>query len=482
MRKTKLIRFLATLDEEEFKAFKKFVHSPFHNSNKQATLLLEALSNYHPDYEAPTLTKKAVYTKIHPKDKPYHEGRMNQLMTQLLGLIKQFFAFHAFQKDTFQQRKLKLSAYRLRRLDKAFFQEADQILRSAEEQPMTKLEAFLAHRTLFFHPATPRYQVGMESLDGCLRGLDAFYLEEKLRFTALALNRARILNESYDIKLLDALQEEFGAAIEQSPLLRLYRDIIQVQLTEDQPLMKKLADNLEEILPYLNTEEQQNIVALLLNILAQQHRKGQEYLKKALFHLYKMGLDSQLFTEDGVMPAVIFINCVSISSANGAFKWAKAFMEEYRPMLKPEEQPDTVNLALAYLHYHQAAYQQDRSSYSKVIDYINNTSFSNVYSSYQARSLLLRAYYELYMKQEDHVDFLLDFTYAFQRHIARNHSLEPTKAATFANFIKHSRALIKLRWDRDINAEKADRIKTAIEQEENLFARSWLLEKTGELL
>lgn len=484
MQNTKLIRLLSTLDVREFKAFHQFLRSPYHNSNKQAARLLEELGRYHPAFDDPKLEKESIYFSIHHKGKPYHEGRMNLLMTQLVKLFKQFLAFQEVKEDEFQQSKFRLKAYRKKRLDKAFFNEAgrlEALLNARATDSRCHLEQFQLNCALFFHPATPRYRPGMKSLDNCLQHLDLFFVWEKLRFAALALNRMRIFKEKHEIRMLREVEELFEDEIRQSPALGFYEKIIKMQQTEADGLIKPLIDQMEKVLQHFAREDQQNLMALLLNLAAQHYRMGKDHLKADLFRLYKLGLSNQLFVEDGIMPDVLFANCASISSASGAFEWTQEFIDEYRLCLEQEIQSDAVNLSLAYLNYHRAIYLKDEEGFIQVTDFLTNIDFSRPYYFYRARSLLLRAYYEFHLKKEENLDFVLDFSKAFERQISRDKSIGKIKAEPFLNFIRQTRKLIKLKFDKNRTGRNLEMEKQAIRDNENLFAKNWLMEKIGEL-
>lgn len=485
MKETKLVQLLSTLNIKELKAFRQFLQSPYHNSNKQAIRLLEGLSLHHPHFDSHKLEKEAVYRKIHLEGKPYHEGRMNLLMTQLVKLLEQFFAFEEVKKDKFQLSKFKLKAYEHRRLDRAFIKEADKLeasLNKLRKNEQYHLEQFQLNRQVFFHPATPRYQLGMSSLENCLQHLDLFFVWGKLRLAAATFNRMQVLNEEYEIKLLNQTFKQFEADIRQSPVLDFYKKVIMVQQTEEEPLLVELINKFGKILPFLEKEEKEHNLGFLLNLTTQYYRAGKTYFMKSLFLLHKLGLTNELFVQDGKISDTFFINCVSIGSANREFQWTEDFINEYQFFLLPRVQSDVVNLSMAYLNYHQAIYYKNEEKSLQVIDLLQNIDFTIPFFSYRAKSLLLRTYYEYYLQKEEHLDFVLDFTNSFERHITRDKSLGKTKSTAFLNFIKQTRKLIRLRFNRNKAGKNIEIVRANIQKSDNLFAKNWLLEKVGELL
>jgi len=480
---TKLIKLLSTLDKEELKAFLRFLRSPYHNSNKQAVRLLESLADYHPQFDHQRLTKQRIFQKIHPKGRPYHEGRMNLIMTQLVKQLEQFFAFQEIKKNNFQLSKFRLKAFRSRKLDSAFFREADKIKTSLSKwrkDAKYQLEMFQLNRELFYHPATPRYQPGMESLEACLNHLDMTYLWEKLRWTGLALNRMRVFRETYEHKLLKDVSSEFAQTIKACPLMDFYQKVIEVQQTEDEVLLNELTTKLEQVFPLLKREEQQIFLAILINLAAQKFRAGKTALAKIIFQLNKQGLMHELFVEEGQMPDVNFTNIASIGSISFEFEWTEVFIENYQALLEESVYQNAISLSLAYINFYKGIFYKNDDFFSRTIDHLQSIDHKQPNYSYRARSLLLRAYYEVYIKHGKNHDFVLDFTTSFERFLSRDKKMNPRKAQSFLHFIRLSRQLI--RWQTEAKPSKAtlNKIKTAIQNTENLFGRNWLLEKVSE--
>jgi hypothetical protein len=52
MEKSKVIDIFRTFSPDELKRFRDFVHSPFHNKNKNVIRLFEILKKYYPDFES----------------------------------------------------------------------------------------------------------------------------------------------------------------------------------------------------------------------------------------------------------------------------------------------------------------------------------------------------------------------------------------------------------------------------------------------
>ncbi len=337
MHQTKLIRLLSVLDTEELKSFQKFLHSPYHNSNKQVIPFLEYIAEYHPAFDHKNLKKETVYRKIHPDGKAYHEGRMNLLMSQLGQLLKQFLAFEQVKKDEFLQRKYRLKAYREKQLDDEYTKEIEKqeaALETWRKDATYHLEKFLLNRGVFFHPATPRYQVGMPSLDASLEHLDMLFVWEKMRLGAAAYNRQRILNEKHDIQVLDEVLMQFRNIIENSPTLDCYKDILNIQRSGNESLLLEMSKSFEKITMGFSSEEQLEIFTYLHNINSQKIRQGKSEFYIGLFDLNKFRYGNESTMKAVQMNDVTFVNMVAFGCVNYEFEWVLNFINSYKTIVR----------------------------------------------------------------------------------------------------------------------------------------------------
>ena len=93
-----LIRILRTLTREEWKDFGKFTASPFFNKGRNHTPLLEALTEFYPDFRDESLTKEYLYSKLFP-GKAYKDSVIKSMLSRLDELAAEFLIQTAFSKN-----------------------------------------------------------------------------------------------------------------------------------------------------------------------------------------------------------------------------------------------------------------------------------------------------------------------------------------------------------------------------------------------
>lgn len=64
MKQPKLYQLLSTFSKKEIRAFLLFIQSPYFNKSPVLLHLFEAIKPYYPHFDAPRLTKQAIYKKL----------------------------------------------------------------------------------------------------------------------------------------------------------------------------------------------------------------------------------------------------------------------------------------------------------------------------------------------------------------------------------------------------------------------------------
>ena len=484
MKDTKLIRFLVTLDAGEMKAFQKFARSPYHNSNKQLIGLLDCLAKYHPSFGQKTLTKRAVYQKMHPVKKDYHEGRMNLLMAQLVHLFREFLAFEQVQKDAFLQRKYRLQALLEKRLDDEYQKEVKKqgdALEDWREDEHYHLERLLMNWQLFHHPATARHQVGMPSLDHAMESLDRFFVWSKLKLSAAVFNRERVFSEKHRVGLLENLLEEFDHYIENVGELNIYRKIIYSQTYGGKNVLSELVAGYIKKADHFSGIEKSKIFIYINNICAQITRQGNSDHFRDMFKLYKYNLSNISNGYDNYFTEFIFVNIAAISSVVNEFDWAENFIKNYKLKLHKEVREEAVSLAYANVYYQKAIKNNDDKSFTAAINYLSKIDTNRPFYFYRIKLLLLRIHYEYYLKKGVEYSFLIDYSHAFEKQIKRENKMVEQKKQSFLNFIIILRKIINAVSNPNFSADDKEMLLKTIKLYNNISTKQWLLEKIREL-
>lgn len=476
MHNSKLIRLLKTLEPAECKDFPKFLQSPFFNSNKQCLSLCKYLLKYHPDFDSPKLGKELVFQKIFP-GKPYNYNTLSNLMTSLANLTEEYLLNLQFQKEDFEKKKMLTNALGERKgCYDLFKKKTEELIKEVETRKVKDIGYYMELRSLnhglYYHPITNRQASGISGIKKAMDNLDLFYAQTKLLYSLELKAREYLFGETPAVILenkpiLD--RETFLAA--ESPVCSIYLKILKLyDFVYDKNIFNEARSLLSEHIQTIGSEERAVIILHLLNYCIRLINKGKSKFFREAFELYKTGLQYGAFIEQNRLSEVLFSNIVSVGARCGEFVWVKNFIQEHRHFLEEEERESATLLSLAFLAFNEG-------KYSQAIDLLLNHTFEKPLNTIKSKTILLRTYFELFVRDDSYYELLLAQTLSFEKHIRRNKDISTEKADGFLNFIKLTRRVANGLLENHIPEDLID----AIESHVSLPYKEWLLQKAGKL-
>ena len=110
MHQSRLLTLIGALNKEEIRWLRKFVRSPFYNSNEHIITLFEYIRKYYPNLEHTKLSKEIVYRHLFPRT-ALDLTRLRLLMHRLAVLTEDFMIAMRIRKDTWTRKELLLSEF-----------------------------------------------------------------------------------------------------------------------------------------------------------------------------------------------------------------------------------------------------------------------------------------------------------------------------------------------------------------------------------
>jgi len=92
------IQLLQPLPKEEIQSLKKFLASPYFNTNKNISQIFEEIVKFHPEFQSKNFTKEFIYKKVF-SNKPYSDSNMRWILSEIFHLMERYFAQKHFDKD-----------------------------------------------------------------------------------------------------------------------------------------------------------------------------------------------------------------------------------------------------------------------------------------------------------------------------------------------------------------------------------------------
>lgn len=102
-KKHNVILLLQSMPKTELQSLKKFIASPYFNTNKNITQLFEVIVKFYPHFSGESFTKEVIYKKVF-KGKQYSDANMRWMLSLINHLIEDFFCQKHFDRDILMKR------------------------------------------------------------------------------------------------------------------------------------------------------------------------------------------------------------------------------------------------------------------------------------------------------------------------------------------------------------------------------------------
>lgn len=477
MHDSRLVKMLQLLSKKELRQFKKYIHSPFFNTNGQLTDLFDYIHQYYPNWASRMLDKEHVYRYLFPDAKAFQAKKMSNLMSELSLQIEDFLVQLEFTNNKIEQKKLRAEALGKRNLTsslKKTFHKLDKDLNNAPAQDLSYfLSQFQKNHKLYFDHVTQKFNPDKEVLSGAMKNLDSFYLLAKLQLSIEMKSRERVYDEDYSIRFLN---EIISISIEDlkgfSPLLIIYYHLMQLTLFREQIDYFKAKETYIKSWQSFKTNDQLFILLTLLNFATRQSNAGNKGFIKEKFDLNKFGLENYILISNGRLSEALFLNIIINGIKLEEYNWLQTYLNNYVSYLDDEIQEQIKVLSEAIIHYSKREYTNTRQL-------ITSHSFPKPIHKIRAKSLLLRAIYEELAFDETQYILFISQSQSFERFLRRKEQL--TEKDLYINFIQILRQLAKKRYNNSISTSFIKKMKDRITENQRIANKPWILEKIEEL-
>ena len=479
-----LLGILSKFSVKEFKEFGEFVKSPFFNKNIHVKHLYEYLKKFYPEFKDKNLDKQIVFEKLFG-DKEYNDGFLRKVIYNLGQLAEDYLAYINFRKDDLNRGLNLLKELNERKLEKVFLKYYNEI----EED----INSITFHDPDYFfkkYELQNQKEIYMDWTKFKQKDFKNYttntvtYIDDELTsyYLSKALNHYRFM---LDKNMYEQIEHNFD----------FIEHIMDYLLTKDNYFREKLKIKLHLYEVLLIKEKKEEHFEILKDIfytsfnnlsrsdLYSLHNILQSYCVymgynnkpgyiKTRFELYKICIEQKLYAaaEHIYFDDLMFGNIVSTALAVSEFKWAEDFIEEYKSMLSPENTDVVINYSYSRLHF-------SKGDFEKALLFINSIrTIKHIQYKLPVRDLTLKIYYEMGM--------LVQSAYQIDsyRHFLNNNkmSLSDERFARILNFLKFYTRLVKIK---EKNSSKdLLKLQEDIESTPNTLERSWLINKTGEIL
>lgn len=482
MHGSKLFQLIKILKREEFKQLKKFLASPFFNTNMQVIALYNYIDSYYPDFENRKLDKEHAFQVVFPMLKKYDSKKIGNVMSKMNTLLYDYMAQLELQQNPIKKRKLRLSAFESRSNYDFFIKEAKkldmELTKVVPKESTFYLEKFLLNLKVFFHPNTYKHGKIVESLQASMRNLDTYYSLMKLQLSCEMRFREARLAENHPIKFLNFALKE-AKRLSQLTLFKVYLFTFNLIEKGNDKSFQILKSYFLEISEKLPPTDSLMIITQLINHSVKMLNSGEQNYFKESFELYKYGISKGIIFSDEKMTDTTFTNIVMIAIKSNEFDWALEFIGRYNKYLEQEVQTPARVFCLAYVSF-------NKEEFDETVETILNYNFKQVIYKIRAKMLLLRAIYEQFTFDESQYRLLLYQAQSFEKLVRRNKEKLKLKTIGYIKFTRLLKQISNYKYreyigQRKSNSNSKEVLLSKIQSENGIFLKEWLVEKSEKL-
>ncbi|MEZ4948529.1 MAG: hypothetical protein R2784_03925 [Saprospiraceae bacterium] len=463
MAANKVVLVMQTLDKKDLKLLDKFVRSPIYNQHEDVIRLFDYLKNALHDGNG-SLSNEAIFSVLFP-DQAFEVQKLHYVNSYLLKTIESYFAWKEWQDDEMENSLYLLRAYRNRKIDDQFERTYRQIEKKLFNQP---------YRNLQHHSLEYRLRIEQIKAESNRRGSDlhlqelsdaqdTWFAVEKLYNASTMISHQAVVKKEYDMGLLypilDFLED---SKLMEVPAVSLYfhafKALADLENEKDYRQLKSAIEKYRERFPQ---SELRSLFLAALNFCIRRNNRGEKEYLRDMFELYQLGLDSEVFLENGILSRWTFRNIVSVAIQLGEYEWTKKFIEEFSDYLAEDHRSGTVNLNLAFYYY-------SIGDFDNAMPMLMQADHDDILHNLFAKLLQSKMLYEL-----DDYDALESMLQSFKTYIHRKKVIGYHRS-NYLNFIKYLQKVMSVNY---YDKEKMEKLKGEISGEKNIVEKEWLLQR-----
>lgn len=397
----------------------------------------------------------------------YDNARWRHVQSFLLTQIDLFLAQRAYEKTPVLADLHLAPVYRQKNLGKSL----DHLFRRAAER-LVRMPRDNDYYHLLYRLEWEKY-AAMESqghtrdnnLATVGRALDIYLAGSKLRLACLMESHRVVFNTDFDTTFLSGLLSFLETSeLREVPVVALYYYCYQALSGGQETHFRAFRKELENQTAMLPADERRIFLLLAINFCIRQLNTGEKRYIREAFDLYRVGLDTGILLENGLLSRFAYKNIVALGLRLEDFDWVEAFIGRYAPLLEEKHRAANRNYNLARLYFAKKEYHQAMPLLAQVDE-------SDLLLNLDSRVMLLKMYYET--DEWDALEALISSCKIF---LLRKKKGIGYHQVHYLNILRYIQKLTRLNHG-DRQAVAAFR--AAVEQDPAVIEKEWLLQVTG---
>lgn len=404
------------------------------------------------------------------KGKTYDDKQLRNALYTLNKYVERIIALRYFEEDATINNYILMkhcSQYNLTKEYNGYLQRLKK--NTALPESSNLLFSYLSQKIHLEYLEEKKRQFIQEELIKKDQLLDAYYLKEKLWNLFEMDVYKNIYHFEYTPNLSETIQNidisSFHFARSSLQFLKLL--LLMMEDFENNHHFQKALDLLEETHETIPVKDIRLYYIALINYAIKKINSGRNEFRKELFKIYTLQIKHHvLLNEKNYLEPYAYKNITTVALQNLEFIWVKNFIEEYSNYLPKEEKENAYQYNLANYYYFTGSYKQ-------CLRLLQTVQFSDVYYNLDARSMLLKIYFE-----EKEWNLLHDHCFAFKAFVLRQEGISEQHKTGYLNLIKWTNKLSNAVFD----AKKRSLIVEKISGQKKISELKWLTEQINKLI
>jgi len=466
----KLVRII--LCQDEIIQLQQAIESPLYSVTPIVKKLYYILYDAYPIRDISDINKESLFAELHPGI-PYKDLKMRRYFSSLTKIIGQFLTFKKLKEGTWQRKKILaevyedmgLYTYANQKRDEAHaFMDKNEL--KGEEYWLKKVELYDAEIMSLFREERNGVKTASvcEKLDNAV---DHYFLFSKMRQGLLVKNYAIVFKSELKLRFLETVKQEYRAGfLQNDDLFNIF--FLGLQLVEERS--DEVFFAFESLFFHLKDELKATDKLLLfsigINYANRQCNKGKTAFYIISFNWYKAAVEDDFIVINNSMSHVSFFNIVNFGAQAGEFDWVTEFMKSHIVYLPADIREEKWRLAELKLDYF-------RGDYDAVIQKISTNKFRYEYSC-QIKSLQVRTYTMLFIKDKNYLSVLVSKIQSFENFLHRDKIWNNAIKVPYFNYCRILRRLISRLGNVYTTEENKIWFEKQVEKYPNTILQSWM--------
>jgi hypothetical protein len=293
---------------------------------------------------------------------------------------------------------------------------------------------------------------------------DLGFIAEKLKNACVVVSRQRVHKQDFNTGLLQAVLLHIGQypnLLVHPAIAVYYYGYLALMEPDEESHFKALRKELARNGVCFAMDELRDIHLLAINFCIYQINRRREHYLHEVLDLYRSGLDSGIFVEQGQMPRFTYTNIVSTALRLREFDWAYHFIQHYKDLLPEGQRNGTFNFNLA-------RYYTDKGDYDRAMPLLQQMDFDDILFNLQGKMMLVKMYYET------GAFFALDsLLISLEAYLRRKKHLGVQQQLAHRNTVRLLRRLLALT---DKDKAGREKLKMELEATDVVAMKEWMLQ------